>query len=352
MSRAAARAALLHMLPTYLTSAGVNPDGIFRQVGMSLDDVTSAKVVARSQVNHALALSARCLGVAEIGLSLGQAADPAKLGAIGQAMERGATPEACLQNQINLMPTMQSHVSIALLKRDDEIIWSHRLDGDDESAWLLHEGAAAFNVGMLRYLIGEGWAPRHVSFPHACKGRRAPYEDHFQAPVSFGNQGETLIHMKRAALSTPLHTKGSMLGRASAPTSQEPIGTFRPGVDDIELAIGRMIDASLAHRPMTLQIAARILGLSPRTLQRRLDDRGAPFEKILDDRRHKLATTWLKDSRTGVTELAMMLGYSDASHFTRAFQRWEGQSPMDYRRSGAADAGPSGAQYRRLVGSN
>lgn len=326
------------MLPAYLASAGVKPDKVFRQVGMSTDDVTSAKVVSRSQIHHALALSARYVGVAEIGLSLGATADPAQLGPIGLAMEVGATAETCLQAQINLMPTMQSHTSIVLQKRDDEIVWTHQLVGDDESSWLLNEGAGTFIVSMLRHLLGDGWAPDHISFPHHCKGRRTRYEDHFRAPVSFGDQGEMRIHMKRADLSTPLRMKSSVRDRLPGSTRQELIEAFRPSVSDIDLAVRRMVDASLAHRPVTLSTAARILGLSSRTLQRRLDDCGTPFEQILDDRRHQLATAWLRDERISVTEVAMRLGYSAPSHFNRAFLRWEGRPPIDYRRDGVSTA--------------
>ena len=326
------------MLPAYLASAGVKPDKVFRQVGMSPDDVTSAKVVSRSQIHHALALSARYVGVAEIGLSLGATADPAQLGPIGLAMEVGATAETCLQAQINLMPTMQSHTAIVLQKRDDEIVWTHQLVGDDETSWLLNEGAGTFIVSMLRHLLGDGWAPNHISFPHHCKGRRTRYEDHFRAPVSFGDQGEMRIHMKRADLSTPLRMKSSVRDRLPGSTRQELIEAFRPSVSDIDLAVRRMVDASLAHRPVTLSTAARILGLSSRTLQRRLDDCGTPFEQILDDRRHQLATAWLRDERISVTEVAMRLGYSAPSHFNRAFLRWEGRPPIDYRRDGVSTA--------------
>ena len=326
------------MLPAYLASAGVKPDKVFRQVGMSTDDVTSAKVVSRSQIHHALALSARYVGVAEIGLSLGATADPAQLGPIGLAMEVGATAETCLQAQINLMPTMQSHTAIVLQKRDDEIVWTHQLVGDDETSWLLNEGAGTFIVSMLRHLLGDGWAPDHISFPHHCKGRRTRYEDHFRAPVSFGDQGEMRIHMKRADLSTPLRMKSSVRDRLPGSASQELIEAFRPSVSDIDLAVRRMVDASLAHRPVTLSTAARILGLSSRTLQRRLDDCGTPFEQILDDRRHQLATAWLRDERISVTEVAMRLGYSAPSHFNRAFLRWEGRPPIDYRREGESAA--------------
>jgi AraC-like DNA-binding protein len=327
------------MLPGHLHAAGVRPEIIFQQAGMSPDDTASPALVRRSQIHHALALSARCLGQAEIGLALGRAADPGKLGPVGRAMAAGATPELCLRTQIELMPTMQSHAAIALVPRADEIVWTHRLPGDDETSWLLQEGAAAFNVAMLRHLIGEGWAPRHISFPHGCKGRRRTYEEHFQAPVSFGDQDAVRIHMKRTDLARPLRAdRFPQDERTTLRPGHDAIRAYRPAGRDIEAAIGRMIDATLAHKPVTLPTAARILGLSTRTLQRRLDAHGTAFEQILDDRRRILATTWLGEGLSSVTDIAMRLGYSDPSHFNRAFRRWEGQSPTDYRQDRGAPA--------------
>ncbi|WP_420100999.1 AraC family transcriptional regulator ligand-binding domain-containing protein [Bosea sp. (in: a-proteobacteria)] len=332
MSRAAARATLLHMLPGYLAGAGVEPETILRQAGLSVDDVERGTVVRRSQIHHALELSARCVGSAELGLALGATAQPDLLGAIGSAMTAGATAEACLQTQIALMPAMQSHAVITLKKQGDEAIWTHRLHGDDERAWLLYEGAASFNVHMLRHLLGPDWAPVRVIFPHRCRSLVNRYEDHFQAPVYFGDCDEARIHIKRHELSLPLRHYAA---RAVQPLRAHAgeIAELRQEDGSIELAISRMIEASLPLRPITLAMSARVLGLSARTVQRRLEDRGTAFEMLLDEQRHRLATAWLGSrEEANVTDLAMALGYSDTAHFNRAFRRWEGQSPSSFRR--------------------
>lgn len=331
MSRAAVRAALLHMLPGHLAAAGVEPESVMRQAGLAVTDVQAGTVVRRSQIHHALELSARCLGSAEVGLALGHAAVPDQLGAIGSAMRTGTTAETCLQRQIDLMPTMQSKASVSLCKRGDETAWTHRLIGDDESAWLLYEGAAAFNVRMLRRLLGDDWAPERVIFPHRCRSLVSRYEDYFQAPVTFGEADEASILMNRHALSLPLHGSG-LSGSDRLKPHRDQVAALRLEPASIERAVVRMIEASLPHRPVTLAMAARILGVSPRTLQRRLDDRDTAFETLLDQQRHRLAADRLARDGTSVTDLAMALGYSDTAHFIRAFQRWEGESPLSFRR--------------------
>lgn len=333
MSHAAARAALLHMLPAYLASVDVEAETVLSRAGMTVDDVKSAKIVRRSQINSALAFAADHVGMAEIGLALGDMAEPDRLGPIGQAMKAGGTVETCMRAQMATMPGMQTHVDIRLEKKDSQAVWTHRLVGDDATAWLLYEGVAAFNIKMLRCLLGEGWTPDRVTFPHACKGRRQVYEDFFQAPVQFARDEELRIHFKRDALSRPLVVRPHRQeGAGASPFEAEGLDRFRLGASDIELAVGRMIDATMPQKPITLREAAAVLGLSPRTLQRRLDDQGVAFEQIIDTRRHELAVRLFAEGGASVTNVAMMLGYSDTAHFHRAFRRWEGQAPIDYRR--------------------
>lgn len=333
MSRAAARATLLHMLPSYLAAVGEAPELLLNRAGLSVDDVESGRIVPRAQIHHTLALAARHLGVAELGLALGGSADAAKLGPIGHALAAGHSAEACLQAHIAAMPTLQSHVTMHLLKQGPEAVMVHGLIGDDETAWLLYEGAAAFHVFMLRHLLGADWVPDKVVFPHACKGRRAAYEDWFQAPVQFGSGSQVRIHMQRAALANPLGAAPPASETSTRPEDSTSVAAVRLGASDTRQAVERIIQSSLPEGPATLQQAAEILGQSARTIQRRLADDGTDYETLVDDCRRAKARQLLARPRTTVTAVAMELGYSDAAHFNRAFRRWEGGSPRDFRRT-------------------
>jgi len=71
--------------------------------------------------------------------------------------------------------------------------------------------------------------------------------------------------------------------------------------------------------------------MSSRTLKRKLQQLGTSYQKILDDLRKGLAVEHLTQTSSTVDDIALMLGYSDASNFARAFRRWTGRSPTDYR---------------------
>ena len=78
-------------------------------------------------------------------------------------------------------------------------------------------------------------------------------------------------------------------------------------------------------------MTARLFHLTPRTLHRRLQEEGTSYKEILESVRHKLAVAHLKAGHLSVQEIAYTLGYTDMANFRRAFKRWEGVAPSDYR---------------------
>ena len=88
---------------------------------------------------------------------------------------------------------------------------------------------------------------------------------------------------------------------------------------------------SLAGKRPTLGDVAQELGMSARTLQRRLTDAGITFQQLVEDTRRELARHYLKQRSVELNEAAFLLGYEDANSFFRAFQGWEGTSPTEWR---------------------
>lgn len=89
----------------------------------------------------------------------------------------------------------------------------------------------------------------------------------------------------------------------------------------------------------TLEDVAQRLAMSPRSLRRRLDDEGTSFREIVEAERRQLAGHLLEGSEMKLDELAIQLGYGDTASFTRAFRRWYGCAPGEYRRSRQPGAG-------------
>lgn len=105
--------------------------------------------------------------------------------------------------------------------------------------------------------------------------------------------------------------------------------TVEPLLDQVRAALER----ELARGRTELSRVARALDTSPRTLQRRLADAGHTWRDVVEQTRHTLATTHLRDASLSLEEVAVLVGYADATTFHRAFVRWTGQSPGAWRRA-------------------
>jgi AraC-like DNA-binding protein len=82
-----------------------------------------------------------------------------------------------------------------------------------------------------------------------------------------------------------------------------------------------------------LTAIAQHLGYAPRTLQRKLEEAGTSYHALLDDMRRELSIYYLREAHIAVSEVAFLLGFSETSAFHRAFRRWMGVSPGEFRRS-------------------
>ena len=102
--------------------------------------------------------------------------------------------------------------------------------------------------------------------------------------------------------------------------------------EDIVNRVKRVILQKLPSENCTKQQVASELAMSPSALQQKLAARESSFQDLLNQVRKSLALDYMEQSRVSITEMSFMLGFNDTSSFTRAFRRWTGKSPRDYRR--------------------
>jgi len=107
-----------------------------------------------------------------------------------------------------------------------------------------------------------------------------------------------------------------------------------PPSDDFIARVRQLIAQELTGGDPSADHLATRLGMSSRTLRRRLEERGTGHKALLDEIRRELAMRHLGEERLEIGEVAFLLGYSEASAFHRAFKRWTGSTPVDYREHG------------------
>lgn len=134
----------------------------------------------------------------------------------------------------------------------------------------------------------------------------------------------TALVIDRDALATPMDRR--RIEQVTSPASQHGLSHCHTAA-----AAARAVQEMMVNGRPTLSEVAESLSMTLRTLQRHLAAWGVTFEQLLDDLLFHYAMIELRDAGRSVTDVAFDLGYSDSAHFTRAFRRWTGCTPREYR---------------------
>ena len=196
-----------------------------------------------------------------------------------------------------------------------------------------NEYSMAVALNMVRLMAGSSWAPLETHFAHLDPGQHSEQARVFGAPVSFGRAANAFV-IEREFLDRQVPAADQRLYPILRHYLDEVL-TEVPREDDLLASIRRAVAESMRHGDPSLTKVGKRIAMGPRTLQRRLKDQGIEFKVLVDDTRRLFALTYLRDPGQTLAEIAYLLGYSEVSAFNRAFRRWTGSTPSDYRRRAA-----------------
>lgn len=201
--------------------------------------------------------------------------------------------------------------------------------------WSAAETDAFMGTCMLtaRHIFEPGLVPLQVSLSRPQPRDPTPWQRVFKCPVFF-NAACDMIVFSEAVMHQPLLTASPELAAQNDALVADYLARF----DRTDLR-GRLESLLLNHLPLgslTLIQVAEKLGISCRTLQRRLAERGSNFQKVLDALRCRQALLWVESGHLPLSEVGYRLGFSNAGNFTRAFKRWHQQTPRQIRHRAVA----------------
>jgi len=183
---------------------------------------------------------------------------------------------------------------------------------------------------------GQHLTPRRVDFTRVRPKSRV-HRAHFGCPIRFGARRNALV-LNSADLDRPFPGHNPELLAILTPALASALGELQAQSSITEHA-KVVLKRSLASGRPELADVARELGMSERTLQRRITDEGATFRELLVEARQELGRQLLSDPAADIDEVACLLGYQDASSFYRAFRDWEGVTPSQWRELHGSRAG-------------
>lgn len=194
---------------------------------------------------------------------------------------------------------------------------------------LVSETALTALVKLLRELTGTPVVAGDVRFFHPAPAETRPYGEFFGGPVHFG-QPVTAVRFAASVLTLPVRHADPVLLAVLDQHAQALLDAL-PGDDDLVQGVRRCLMRQLRDGEPSLDAVAAELYLSPRTLHRRLTGRALSFRQLLEEVRRQLAEDYLRDPRLTLVEVARLVGFSEQSAFQRAFKRWTGQTPGEFR---------------------
>lgn len=269
-------------------------------------------------------------GLADLGILAGQV-PVVEHGNFGKMVHQAVTLYDAIQTFCDNARIEYSRADF-YLTRDEDQAWFCRgpVDGDDPMQIQQVElYSLIMMINTIRLGAGSQWQPKSLYLQNHDHKGLADVPLIRNANTRFGRK-VTAIGFPLSLLSKPLH--GDIAAFTKPENEPEDIGLNT----DFGNSLRRVLKSHMRYTDLSLNFAAEITGLTPRTLQRHLKRSGLTYHDIIDQLRFESALPQLTDKQKNLLEIALDLGYSDAAHFTRAFRRWAGMSPREYRRKHAA----------------
>jgi len=284
-----------------------------------------------------LAHCAAATGCEHLGLQLGEKAGPGTLGLAGLLLMSADTVGSALQDLVRYFELHDRGGIPTLGQRDDTaLIGFVVLEPAVDAPELLYDLAMTMACNIMRHLCGPTWNPTEVLLPRRRPADGKPWEKFFRAPVRFGAQ-RCAMHFPASWLAHPVPVANPLLHshlekQAAAWHAHQPASGFAG-------EIRRLIHGTITHERCSADRVAQLLGMSARTLNRRLLGEGTTFRALREEVLFDMAQRLLRTTSLDLTAVAHLLGYAEASSFIHAFTRWSGQAPQPWRRGTAPGTG-------------
>ena len=187
----------------------------------------------------------------------------------------------------------------------------------------------ASNIHLGRSLIGDDYTPLRVQLTMSEPESAELYRDFFQCPVHFEQDSNCLqfaIELKHK----PLPHASVELLKLMQQRAQKIIDAITPP-SSVAGQVAALLSSTLVGQEPDKGLIAEQLHMSQRTLQRKLAQENTTYQDILNDIRQGLALDYLQQPELSITDIAYLLGFTEPSAFFRAFKKWQGMTPGQYR---------------------
>jgi AraC-like DNA-binding protein len=333
-----AQGVLSRLAANRLRKAGIPLDVILSRVGLTNEQIDDPeqRIDARKQIAF-LKIAADTLKDDFLGLSLAEEADCRDVGllyyvmasseTLGDALKRAsrysriANESVVLQYRTGLKPTLSLKYSGVPRHADRQQI----------------ESFIVTAVRLSRQLSGRQLLPQRVSLMHVRSEGISRFAHVLGNNIEFGSELDE-IEFPATSVEWALVNADNRLSKILLKLCEETLNARLVSAGAFRTAVENAVAPLLPHGQASAHVVATTLGMSERTLARRLADEGLTFVEVLQQLKASLASRYLEDEAMPISRIAWLLGFEESSSFSHACRRWTGKSPRKLRRSDKAAA--------------
>jgi len=320
-----------------LEDAGVSRGKLLRDAAISAAELDNPMGSIRSTADQSLwPCAIRETGDAAIGLHIGERARIQGLGLVGYMLMNCPNLGEALRQFIRFQNQVTTHYQLHLGTepgaRDGDSggvrVTITPRNEDMPTSRIEHTLAAMVTLG--RWLTGRSFALLKAQIKHAAPPHAGEYTRVFGCPVRFGQPTNALFASADTLALPVIQPIPTLFKTLEILVSEQPSVSSQPEVftDAVRRAIAQTMSSGSAHAG----VIAASLSVTPRTLPRRLKQEGLTLLGLMNAHRRAVAEKLLTEQGFPLAEIAYFLGYSETSAFSRAFKRWTGQTPADYKK--------------------
>lgn len=307
---------------------GIDPEEFYRKAGIDYRPGDSGCFISTRQCLSLVQQAIEALEMPYLGLAMGNLMTISHHGMAGVAAVTQPTLQGCIEAVCRFCCELFPPLEMSAIVEGDTgmLVLSENIPLAPHTHFFCELNLVSF-YNIFLQLVGEGYQPHSVDFSYPEPAWGHIYRRYFNCPVRF-DQPRTGIVGDAALATRELPLSNRLMAMTAEKTLFENIPT--KAIRLLPLRLRRLLMRYYGAFP-SLERAAGDLGMSGRTLRRKLAEEGTSYQRELDLVRQKLAEEYFVRGGESVTELALMLGFADSSAFAKAFRKWTGLSPSEYQ---------------------
>ena len=331
------RVGFLVVLPRLLRRFGVDPVAVLKDAGLpaqALDDQEST--VPYLSVGQLLRIAVERTGCPHLGLEIGRGVGTKGLGLIGALMRNAPTVGAALLDFAGHQHRNSHGAVVYLLSDSHQVFFGYAVyQADIPGIPVISDIVTTVGFNIVTELAsGRGGPIEEVLLSRSEPANFVPYQDLFGPKLRF-NSDQMALRLSPNLLDRPVAGADAAL---RATLEKRVRDLWYSGTLDIVTQLRRALRVALLSGRVSADEVSGQMGMSRRTLHRRLEAYGLKFQQVLDETRCEFAQQLLSNTLLSISQVGVIVGYEDPSVFTRGFTRWAGAPPSAWRASLAMHA--------------